>query len=313
MLISVVIVNYNTAHLLGEMFAALGRAAGPHELECIVVDNASRDDSVALLRREFPQHRLIENRDNVGFGRANNQAMAFAKGEYVLLLNTDAFVAPGALDRSVAYLEAHPRCGILGVKLLGRDGRLQPSCRFFPTPWNLFLQRTGFARFFPRARLVDDLAWDHASPRACDWVPGCCYLVRRRVIDEVGLFDPRYFLYYEEVDHCRAARRAGWEVVYFPDASAVHLGGESAKSEGPVTAAGRQLEALHAESELLYFRKNHGLAGAAASVLLQTLADAGALGRRVARGSSDPGACWRHAALVWSLALRTGLGARPTR
>ena len=314
MLISVVIVNYNTAHLLGEMFAALERAAGPHALQCIVVDNASRDDSVALLRRAYPQHQLIANRENVGFGRANNQALPFAKGEYVLLLNTDAFVAPGALERSVAYLEAHPRCGILGVKLLGRDGSPQPSCRFFPTPWNLFLQRTGLARLFPRARLVDDPAWDHAAPRACDWVPGCYYLVRRRLIDEVGLFDPRYFLYYEEVDHCRAARRAGWQVVCLPEASAIHLGGESAKSAGPVTAAGRQLEALHAESELLYFRKNHGLAGAAASVLLQTLADAGAFARRLARRSAaDPGACWRHAALVWGLALRTGLGARPTR
>jgi len=99
-------------------------------------------------------------------------------------------------------MDSHPQTGILGVKLLGRDGVLQPSCRYFPTPWNLFLTKTGLNKLFRNIKLVDDMAWSHDAVRDCDWVPGCYYLIRREVIDQVGLFDPRYFLYYEEVDHC---------------------------------------------------------------------------------------------------------------
>ena len=142
---------------------------------------------------------------------------------------------PIRLLKTVEFMDSHPRCGVLGVKLVGPDGSLQPSCRYFPTPWNVFLARTGLHRFFPGTRLVDDMSWDHASVRECDWVPGCYYLVRREVIEDVGLFDPRYFLYYEEVDHCRAVRQAGWSVIYYPHTQVVHIGGESAESEGPLT------------------------------------------------------------------------------
>ncbi|POZ99712.1 glycosyltransferase family 2 protein, partial [Pseudomonas sp. MWU12-2312b] len=109
-------------------------------------------------------------------------------------------------------------------------GDLQPSCRYFPTPLNVFMARTGLERFFPGVKKVDDMTWDHNSVRECDWVPGCYYLIRREVIDQVGLFDPRYFLYYEEVDHCKRVKQAGWKVVYYPHTTVVHIGGESAKS-----------------------------------------------------------------------------------
>ena len=116
---------------------------------------------------------MIANSVNVGFGRANNQALPHVRGRYVLLLNTDAFVSADTLPKTVSFMDAHPRCGVLGVKLVGEDGSLQPSCRYFPTPWNVFLASTGLQRFFPRTRLVDDMSWDHASVRECDWVPGC--------------------------------------------------------------------------------------------------------------------------------------------
>ena len=105
--------------------------------------------------------------------------------------------------------------------------------------------------------------WDHASVRECDWVPGCYYLIRREVIDQVGLFDPRYFLYYEEVDHCKRVKQAGWKVVYYPHTTVVHIGGESAKSVDQLNVDGRQIPTLQIESELLYFRKHHGLPGLA--------------------------------------------------
>jgi GT2 family glycosyltransferase len=198
------------------MFAALNAATASLRIEVIVVDNASTDDSLEILRNQYPFVELIENTKNVGFGRANNQAMPKVRGRYVLLLNTDAFVAPDTLVKTVAFMNINASCGVLGVKLVGADGTLQPSCRYFPTPWNVFLQRSGLSRFFPNRRLVDDMAWDHASIRHCDWVPGCYYLVRTEVIRQVGLFDPRFFLYYEEVDHCRAVCAAGWQVIYYP-------------------------------------------------------------------------------------------------
>ncbi len=313
--VSVIVVNYNTAHLLEPMRSALLASQGDLALQTIVIDNASRDDSLALLESEFGDAVLVANRSNVGFGRANNQGVALATGRYVLLLNTDAFVAPDTLRETVHYMDEHPDCGVLGVRLVGRDGVLQPCCRYFPTPWNVFLARTGLARYFPNTRLVDDMAWDHLSVRECDWVTGCYYLVRREVIDRIGLFDPRYFLYCEEMDHCRAVKRAGWKVVYFGGSSVVHLGGESARSDGELTSAGKQISSLQVESELLYFRKHHGLIGVCSSVLLSTLTDL-ALMLKYSTCRNDPQRRRveaDHLKSLWSLCLRTRLGARPTR
>jgi len=193
-------------------FAALNATAVSLRIETIVIDNASTDDSIDVLESKYPFVTLIKNRTERRLGRANNQAIPIVRGRYVLLLNTDAFVAPATLVQTVDFMDNDAGCGVLGVKLVGADGTLQPSCRYFPTPWNVFLSRTDLARFFPATRLVDDMNWDHASIRQCDWVPGCYYLIRTEVIQNVGLFDPRFFLYYEEVDHCRAVRDAGWSV-----------------------------------------------------------------------------------------------------
>ena len=272
--LTVIIVNYNTAHLLHRLFETLDAGRGVLNLQVIVVDNASRDNSIEILRSCYPNVELIENAVNVGFGRANNQALPFVRARYVLLLNTDAFMERNALVDTVDFMATHPQCGVLGVKLIGRDGSLQPSCRYFPTPWNVFLFSTGLDRFVPKARLVDDMSWDHAVTRECDWVPGCYYLIRREVIDRVGLFDPRYFLYYEEVDHCRAVRQAGWSVIYYPFTQVVHIGGESASSDAALTQLGRQISILQIESELLYFRKHYGLLGVLTAVGLMALSSA---------------------------------------
>jgi N-acetylglucosaminyl-diphospho-decaprenol L-rhamnosyltransferase len=313
--VSIVVVNYNTAHLLGRMFAALEASRGDLRLQVIVVDNASRDNSVQVLRTLQPEAELIANPTNPGFGRANNQALARARGRYVLLLNTDAFVSPDTLTKTVSYMDAHPQCGVLGVKLVGEDGALQPSCRYFPTPWNVFLAANGLQKLFSGTRLVDDLDWDHASVRECDWVPGCFYLVRREVIDRVGLFDPRYFLYCEEVDHCRAVRSAGWSVVYYPFTQVVHIGGESASSAGPVNSVGRQIPALQVESELLYFRKHHGLGGVLTSVFLTTVGDVsracgGLLRHRDAARAAD---AVRHTLTTLDRLVATSFASRATQ
>jgi N-acetylglucosaminyl-diphospho-decaprenol L-rhamnosyltransferase len=270
--VSVIIVNYNTAHLFELLFKKLAVAKEFNSIQTIFVDNASKDDSLEFLDPYGHALELIKNNINIGFGRANNQALNLIKGRYVLLLNTDAFVAPDTLSKTMQWMDTHQDCGILGVTLVGRDGVLQPSCRYFPTPFNSFLNRTGLGFLFPWVRPVDDMTWDHASVRECDWVPGCYYLIRREVIDEVGLFDPRFFMYYEEVDHCRRTKAAGWKVMYYPDTQVIHLGGESAKTVG-VLSSSNQLSPLQIESELLYFRKHYGLFGVSLHLFLVAFGD----------------------------------------
>ena len=312
--VDILVVNYNTANLLPEMFAAIAAAVDGKNVRFLVVDNVSTDASVAVLKERYPDIYLEVNSTNVGFGRANNQLLPQIAAKYVLLLNTDAFVSPDTLTKTVAYLDKHPDCGVLGVRLVGRDGTLQPSCRYFPTPFNLFLTKTGLAQLFPAVGLVDDMAWDHATVRECDWVPGCYYLIRREVIDQVGLFDPRFFLYYEEVDHCRRVKAAGWQVVYFPDTEVVHLGGESAKSAGRLTESGRQLSALQVESELLYFRKHYGLPGIALHLLLVVLGDVILLLKHVVKGRwGGITLCWKNHALTWRLFRATKWATSATR
>ncbi len=313
--ISVIIVSYNTSVLLERCVNALNSAKGNLELQIIIVDNSSQDGSPALLKDKFRDCNLIFNEVNVGFGRANNQALPLLQGRYVLLLNTDAFVSPDTLDKTISYMESNLRCGVLGVKLVGQDGLLQPSCRYFPQPMSVFIARTGLARFFTGVKLVDDFGWDHDSVRQCDWVPGCYYLVRREVVDEIGLFDPRYFLYYEEVDHCHAIKKAGWDVVYFPDTVVVHLGGESAKSEGELTPSGQQIEALQIESELLYFRKNLGFMAVCTGAILTSLADIIQVIKNLLKCKRPIGFTnyFKRIFLVWKLLVLTRFGSRPTR
>ena len=258
MLISVILVSFNTAEMTVKALDNLFASECELNMEVFVVDNASKDSSVAYIKRFYPNITLIENTKNVGFGRANNQVLNLIRGDYVLLLNTDAFVGKDTLDKTSQYMQANPDCGVLGVKLLGSKGELQPSCRYFPTPFNLLANREGLHRFFPNIKLIDDIDWNSDITQGCDWVPGCYYLIKKEVIDQVGLFDPAYFLYYEEVDHCYAVKKAGWKVIYFSETSVLHIGGESAKLVGKVTSSGRQLNKLLVESELIYFRKNHG-------------------------------------------------------
>jgi N-acetylglucosaminyl-diphospho-decaprenol L-rhamnosyltransferase len=274
MVLTIVVVSYNTKALIDPCFAALDKARariGPSDV--VVIDNASRDGSAEYVEQNYPAVRLIRSATNVGFGRANNLALPFVDSPFVLLLNTDAFVAEDSLEKALGYMHADGRCGIVGVRLVGRDGEVQPSCRYFPTPINVFLGRTGLTRRFPNVRMIDGPDWAPPEVRHCDWVPGCFYLIRREVIEHVGLFDPRFFLYYEEVDHCLATKRAGWSVVYLPTTTVVHIGGESAKSDSVLTQSGKQVDRISIESAQLYFRKNLGLGGFLGHVTLELLAD----------------------------------------
>lgn len=315
MQLTTIIVSYNTRHLLDECLASL------HAAEqaigggvCVVVDNASRDGSAEYLAERHPEVELIRLATNVGFGRANNAALSHVHTPFVLLLNTDAFMTPESIRLSLDYMAAHPKCGVLGARLMNRDGSPQPSARRFPTPWNTFLLQAGLERWFKGTPRIDPVDWNADLAQECDWVPGCYYLIRKAVVDQVGLFDPLFFLYAEEVDLCRRVKSAGWQVHYFPDAHVVHLGGESAKADGEAIVA-RQIDVLSIESGLLYFRKHNGRPGLAAHVLLEGLA-AVLVGLRelLRRGSMArlSGGLQRWRTML-GLLRQTSFGTRPTR
>ncbi len=260
--ISIVIVSYNTAALTRRCLETVGACAEGLALEVIVVDNASADGSADMVAAEFPQVRLIRLPENRGFAGGNNPGIRAAAGRYVLLLNSDAFPASGALRSAFSHMQEHPRIGVLGCRLTNPDGSLQASARMLPGALNKLLHISGLSWRFPKSRFfgrVDFSWWDHAEPRSVGWVVGAFFMIRRSVIDHIGGLDERYFLYFEEIDFCRAVRRAGWDVVFFPGASAVHLGGQSSAGSAELrSAAGSQLTAIRIASELRYYRKWSG-------------------------------------------------------
>ncbi len=273
--ISVVIVSYNTRELLRECLGAVAREAASISHEIIVIDNASRDGSPDMVAGDFRDVCLIRSESNLGFGPANNRGFAQAHGRYVILLNSDAFPRPGALRLALDHMDARPQVALGGGRLLGRDDSWQPSARMFPSLFNDFLSASGLAARYSKSRLLGraDRTWANPLEAAqVDWLPGAYVIIRRAVLERVGYFDERFFLYYEEVDLCRRIKAAGYEIWYWPDIVTVHLGGESSKTINrlQVSSAGSQLTLWRMRSQLLYYRKHHHLWGAWCSAALET-------------------------------------------
>jgi len=222
-----VIVSYNTRDLLERCLADL-HAQAEVDLHTIVVDNASTDGSAGLVRERFPGVDLIELEENAGFARANNVAFERCRGDYVLLLNSDAFLAPGALGTLVAAARRHPRAGAVGPRLLNPDGTLQRSAWPFPRAGRLLLEAFLLHRPLRALGLLEDLrTWGHDEERPVDFLIGACLLLRADALTEVGGFDERFWLYGEEADLQRRLAARGWEVVLTPAATATHVGGAS--------------------------------------------------------------------------------------
>jgi hypothetical protein len=204
-------------------------------METIVVDNGSTDGSLDLLRGELRPTRLIEAGKNLGFSRANNLGARYARGRYLLLLNTDCFLRPGSLRVLLDVLDAVPDVGAVGPRLLNSDGSLQPSCHNFPNPLVFFLEQSSLwkpLRRVPFMRERISIASSHERPIEVDWLVGACMLLRSEAFAHVGGFDERFFFYWEETDLCMRLRQRGRKVMFEPSAQAVHLGGGSSGSGG---------------------------------------------------------------------------------
>lgn len=223
--VSIVVVNYNTRDLLLDCLSSVERTVTSLDYEVIVVDNASTDGSVAMLRREFPGVTVIENDTNRGFGAANNQALAITKGRYALLLNSDTVLTEGAVDELYRFMESEPRAGMCGGQLLNRDGTKQNSIAAFPNLLTLLTNTPLLEYLFPW--WYPSKRHPHREPLAVDSVIGACLMVRKEAIDDVGRFDERYFFFFEETDWAYRMKRAGWGVFHVPQAHIYHLQGQS--------------------------------------------------------------------------------------
>ena len=253
--LSIIIVSWNTRDLLRRCLASLYANLPEGETEVLVVDNVSTDGTVEMVRAEFPLVRLLDNTENVGFARGNNQALRLRRGRHILLLNPDTEVHPGALQALVCFLDEHPEVGAVGPRLLNPDGSLQVSCYPAPTltreAWRLFhLDRLRPYGIYPVS------TWRLDQPREVDVLMGACLLLRGETLNQVGLLDEGYFIYTEEVDLCLRVQRAGWWLAWLPQARVVHYGGQSTRQ----VAQSMFLHLYH--SKVLYFRKHYGPAAA---------------------------------------------------
>lgn len=227
---SVIVVNWNTREQLRECLRSVFRTAGEASYEVFVVDNASSDGSAPVVGKEFPTVHLIRNQKNLGFAAGNNQAIKRASGAYVLLLNPDCRLSPGALENMLVFLRKNPTVGVAGGLLKGENGELQPSVRRFPDFHSQAAMLLKLHKLFPNMGPVKRyLAADHnySWHGKADQVMGAFFAVPRHIFSEVGLLDEGFFLWFEEVDFCKRVKNAGYDVCFTPMAEAIHSGGAS--------------------------------------------------------------------------------------
>jgi GT2 family glycosyltransferase len=256
--ISIIIVGWNSKPYLEECLESLCVSPPSRSMEIIVVDNASTDGSVDMVAAKFPHVKLIKSEENLGFARANNVAIQESHGRYVGLVNPDVKVLPGCLDALADYLDQNPRVGNVGPRVLNSDMTLQSSCRRFPTLWNNLCSATGLATALKNNRIFSGehmLFFPHDRTLAVDALVGCFWMLRSDALKDVGPLDESFFMYGEDVDWCKRCWRAGWKVVFFPGAKAIHHRGTSSATQPVWSAVAQQRSVLH------YWSKYHGVFG----------------------------------------------------
>lgn len=251
--ISVIIVSWNTREFLEECLQSLSSGI-TRRCEVIVVDNASNDGSAEMVATRFPAVELIQTGRNLGFSKANNIGIARSRGKYIALVNSDVHVLPGCLDALAHFLDRHPQTGMVGPRVMYGDRRLQSSARRFPGLWNTFCQTVHLNRLFPRSPFFGGEHMFYFSyDRVCsvEVLVGCFMLVRKSSLAHFGLLDEDFFMYGEDIDWCRRCTKSGWNVMFCPDAEAIHYGGASSANDPT------RFEIAQLDARLKLWRKHH--------------------------------------------------------
>lgn len=224
----IVVTAFNGREFVSQFLRSVLKESQSFPREIFVVDNASTDDTAEFVKKNFPEVCMIQNDQNLGFARGNNIALARSTGDYVCLINPDVVVLDDCLKQIVAFMEAHPDVGLLGPQIVSPDGSIQRSCMRFPNLWNCFCRAIALDSLFPRSAMVKGQLmpdFNHQETRDVDIMNGCFWVARREALAQVGSLDERFFMYGEDLDWCRRFHDAGWRVVYFPGAKAIHYGG----------------------------------------------------------------------------------------
>jgi GT2 family glycosyltransferase len=225
MKLSIIIVNYNGGKDLKPCLTSVYRETKAISFEVILVDNGSTDGSVEIVEENFPQVRIIRNEENRGFAAANNIAIRQAAGQYILLLNPDTEVLNRAIEKTIEFMEDKLHVGIVGCKLVYPDRSVQPSVRPFPSVIGTFLEATFLYLVFPSKKVVRRNGipnFEFAKTQKIDWLIGAYFMIRRSVLDKLGLLDEQFWIYGEEIDYCQRARSVGYETWYVADAEVIH-------------------------------------------------------------------------------------------
>jgi GT2 family glycosyltransferase len=260
MKLSIVIICWNDLRVIGDCLRSIYQGTHATDFEVIVSDNGSTDGSVEFIRQQFPQVRVIENRANLRFSKGNNVGIRASQGDYVLILNPDTIIHDWALDKWMDFADRHPEAGAFGCRVVGADGSYQESARPFPT-----IRRDLIAALYlrPLARLSKVFtsdhywAWKGDTERRVDWQCGCSVLFRGDLLRSLGGFDEQFFYYYEDVDLCRRVWQAGYPIIYTPDVTITHLGGQSTTKRFPLS-----FELDKQITRYRYYHKYYGRSGA---------------------------------------------------
>jgi GT2 family glycosyltransferase len=228
--LSIIIVTWNSEKYIRNCLDSILLSSGDFKYEIILVDNASTDQTVRSVEELYPQVKLIQNRRNIGYAKANNQGMEEAQGEYLLLLNPDTEILENALVSMLQFLEENARVGALGPRLLNPDKTTQPSCREFPTYATLIWEFSGLSRILPKSKIFNRWRmgyFEFNQTREVDQPMGSCFLLRRATLQDVGLFDENFPMFFNDVDLCYRIKQAGWKIYYYPNAQVLHHKGAS--------------------------------------------------------------------------------------
>lgn len=253
--LSIIIVSWNTKDLLDKCLESIYKNKNNIDLEIFVVDNNSSDQTVEMIKDKYQQVKLITNNSNLGFAAANNQALKLASGEYTLLLNPDTEIINNSLSKALEFMTRNPNCGVMGAKLLNFDKTIQPSVRRLPTLWPILLMLFKAPKIFKNIKSIDRYLWvdfDYSKQQEVEQVMGAFMMVPKKIIDQIGFLDERFYIWFEEVDLCRRIRSIGSQVIYNPAVEIIHHGGQSFAQEKVIK---KQL--LFFKSALKYFLK-HG-------------------------------------------------------
>lgn len=263
--LSICIVNWNVRDLLKACLGSIYANTKDISFEVIVVDNNSSDESIKMIKTDFPQVKTIENSSNAGFTKANNQAIKIAQGRYIMLLNPDTEVIDNALNKMVRFMESRRDCGAVGCKLLNTDGTLQRSCRTFPTLEVMLYSALFLDQLFPKSRIFGKYFmtwWDFNETREVDQPMGSALMIKKEALDKAGLFDENIFIWFDEVDLCYRIKKAGWKIYFTPDAQIKHHLSQSFRQWKKIPQMIRGA-VIWRKSRNYFFRKHKGALSAA--------------------------------------------------